>query len=235
MNKIQPGLYLVMKNRSNYYKLISEFFKNPSNEDLLKGFKDNEFKDLTEEPAKEYNELEEGINLIYDFVKEEDKDELTKKIEEDYKNIFDGDFSATESSCLDLNKSSKKELINELKNTYEEENFDLEQEPADFELDHIYIEASYLLSLIVETRKHIINRNADKVKELTRSSSDFFYDHIVTWFPSFAKELEERSSTAYFKGMAKLIDTFIEIDKDVVSLASKEKKSWLNHQKDYFT
>ncbi|PTD94846.1 hypothetical protein C9439_00445 [archaeon SCG-AAA382B04] len=215
MTEIPKGMYLVMKNRSNYYKLLSEFFKHPVQKELLEGLQRETFKEVTENQFDTYPELEEGINLVHNFVQEAETEGLIEQINQDYEKIFEETFSPRESNHREMNKSETDDLLDELNDLYKRNEFDYQEGFGEVQRDHFAVESSFMLHLIIETRKEIINRNSEKVRELFFCSLDFFDDHIVNWFPSFATKVDKRSSTDFYKGAASLIKSFVKIDKNV--------------------
>ncbi len=218
LTEIPEGMYLIMKNRSHYYRLLTEFFKNPVNEDLLLGLSKESFGGITQNQFENYPELEEGIELIHNFVCGSDSEKLIQKIKEDYENIFKTDFKPKESQIKKLNNSDKKNLKNNLINCYEENEYEFKEEFDDLNPDHFLVETSFMLHLTIELRKEIINRNPEKVKNLFLTSNDFFNNYVINWFPEFADEIYKRCSIDYYKGGAKLIKSFVELDKDVFPL-----------------
>lgn|GEM_PF-6852974 len=232
MERIQPGLYDVMRQRTYFYMLMSDFYSSAPSEDFLKNFDIQAYKEKTEDlPEEGYDELSEGISMLLNFF-ESDQSLEPSTLEEKYNEIFDEDFIPRESIQNGMEGREKDVLLEELEERYTEFGWDRKtpedewhlDDIVELEPDHLAVQAAYMTYLCVEIRSDIVERNAERVSELLYEQADLYNSHLTHWVPEFAEKLYEKDPEGFYGAVAKLTSGYMNIDGEILPLLSDREK-----------
>lgn len=99
------------------------------------------------------------------------------------------------------------------------------------EKDTGYPEPEDYLAFELEVMRHLIRRQGsaqepdDLVRWLTHQAT-FLREHLLVWGPAAAKDLAEASGAFFYRGVARLLQGFLELEHDLFkTLGSKDLKS----------
>ena len=80
--------------------------------------------------------------------------------------------------------------------------------------DHLAIELAFMRELALRA----MQGQAAERNEVLAAQLDFIEKHLGTWVGSFAIQVNEQDRTGHYRNYASLLDDFIELDREVLSL-----------------
>lgn len=82
--------------------------------------------------------------------------------------------------------------------------------------DHISIELEFMAHLCKETIHASENGEDEKARQLIETQRSFIKDHLLNWIPLFCEEINQFSLTDFYRGVALLTLSFLNMDKEML-------------------
>lgn len=80
--------------------------------------------------------------------------------------------------------------------------------------DHIAFELGFMAGLIRNAIAALDSSDGAEAERLAAVQASFVADHLASWVPSLAGDVEDRASTGFYRGLAALTRDFIEAETD---------------------
>ncbi|HEY2421007.1 MAG TPA: molecular chaperone TorD family protein [Neobacillus sp.] len=168
-------------------------------------------------PFKEENsQLNDGVELVNHYFKTFDMDKNFEELHWDYTRMFIGPYELPvhiwESSYVNKDQLLFQEETLLVRRLYLENCFESPHYGREAD-DHLGLELDYMYHLNI-----IANDLAkeDKVGQLNKIVADqdyFLQEHLLKWTPLFGKKVIQHADTDFYKGMVKILNGFLTIDK----------------------
>lgn len=180
-------------------------------------------------PFKEEDlQINEGINLMKEYFQSFDLKEDYHSIHWDYTRMFIGPERVKapiwESAYLNKDGLLFQEETLVVRRLYLENNFISKQHRVEAD-DHLGLELDFMHQL---SQISLDLMEGDHRKELTKmleNQKSFLTNHLLKWTPAFGKKVEKHANTDFFKGIVKVLNGFLKLDKMVLEeLLSTLKK-----------
>lgn len=202
------------KERMNIYSFISRLFLEEPPRELLADLSSGRLK-LPELPGEADENLREGLNLIWKACSVEDGDleSLYDDLCDDYIRLFIGpsspDASPYESSYKDIPAGR---LRSDLGESYKQAGFSISEGFGEAK-DHIAVELNFMHRLSGEQLDDV-EKDTDHLFALQK---EFLNTHLLQWAPEFCGKVEDRARTDFYRGLARFLRGFINLDADFLS------------------
>lgn len=202
------------KARSNIYKLLSTAFAKELSKESLEAFRGNSL-------AETLKELD--IGFVSDFYNC-DRDELVKKLSEEYAALFilPGGVNPTESvarSGLYMQAFAGQTL-----KFYKQCGFTLSEDFKGFP-DHIGIELEFMSHLSENEAAAHESKAEDEAKKWIELQKRFLQEHLSEWAMYFAKNVAAYARQTFYKEMANLLYEFVSLEMEESAAADGIKLS----------
>lgn len=167
-------------------------------------------------PFKEENtELKNGIAQVNHYFKSFDMDQNFEELHWDYTRMFIGPYELPvhiwESSYMNENRLLFQEETLFVRRLYLENCF--ESRNAREADDHLGLELDYMYQLSNIANESAKEGNIAKLNKIIADQNFFLQEHLLKWTPLFGKEVIKHSHTDFYKGMAKILNGFLAVDK----------------------
>lgn len=168
-------------------------------------------------PFMEENEqLQEGINQVGDYLKNFHIDEDFDALHWDYTRMFIGPYELPapiwESSYVNKDGLLFQLETLQVRRLYLQHNFISKQHGFEAE-DHLGLELDYmyqLSKLLIDLAKE---ENVAQYYKILKDQDYFLNKHLLNWTPIFSKNVITHAETEFYKGMVKILNGFLQIDK----------------------
>ncbi|MEC4295738.1 TorD/DmsD family molecular chaperone [Adlercreutzia shanghongiae] len=80
--------------------------------------------------------------------------------------------------------------------------------------DHIAFELGFMAGLIRNAMAALDSGNGAEAERLAAVQESFIADHLASWVPSLAQDVENRAVTGFYRGLAALMRDFVEAEAD---------------------
>lgn len=81
--------------------------------------------------------------------------------------------------------------------------------------DHVAFELGVMRHLCEEAASHVSDRR--KLVELLKLQKEFLETHLLNWVPQLCSDLFLKSKTNFYRGVAKLAEGFLELEKELIN------------------
>ncbi|WP_218007885.1 TorD/DmsD family molecular chaperone [Neobacillus drentensis] len=168
-------------------------------------------------PFKEENsQLKDGIELVNHYFKSFDMDKNFEELHWDFTRMFIGPYELPvhiwESSYVNKDRLLFQEETLLVRRLYLENCF----EPLHYGReadDHLGLELDYMYHLSNIANDFAKEGNTIKLNKILADQDYFLQEHLLKWTPFFGKEVIHHSETDFYKGMVKILNGFLTIDK----------------------
>ena len=84
--------------------------------------------------------------------------------------------------------------------------------------DHIAIELYFMSYLCQKTIDLINNGDDEKALAYLKKQKDFLEKHLMVWVPTFCDDLEKAAKSDFYRGIAKLTKSHLELEKEFMGI-----------------
>jgi anaerobic sulfite reductase subunit A len=213
---------IVIQNRSQTYKFLSQIYRIEVSEDFLKSMQSKEFLEQLEILGKQFrevsSELAQGFDLLQAFLQATKSRPPSKVLEDlaaDYSRLFllRGGVHPYESVYLGKEKLLMGDPWLEVKRTYASAGFALRdaKEPE----DHLAFELEFMYHLCQKTEKALAKgEGAEGLLDIQRR---FLNDHLSKWAPTLCDGIVEKAATNFYRAAALITKGFLDFDSYAIS------------------
>lgn len=93
--------------------------------------------------------------------------------------------------------------------------FVLATAPANPE-DHIGLELDFMYQTCRLAMEQIEARQPARLEQICRDQLSFLNEHLLTWAPDFAADVVNSAQTGFYRGMARMLNGFLRIDRSIL-------------------
>ena len=199
--------------RSGTYSLLAHLYQEPINQQLFGRLrsKDNPFAEFPIDPLNP--EMEAGLGILSNWGKGLEKENLPA-LTADYNQLFIvPPYGALpyESPWLDREHLMFQEPTLMVRKMYHQFGVHVSQENR-FPDDHIGLELEFMAYLSQHYLAHPSHQTEDRLptqQELLAAQTRFLEEHLMLWVPDLTRSQIECASTAFYRGLAYLLNGFI--------------------------
>lgn len=160
--------------------------------------------------------IREGVDTIHSFFEQYQVDEIYEDLHWDYTRMFIGPYELKaplwESAYLNKDQLLFQQETIVVRQAYLKYQF----LPANFGAeadDHLGLELDFLYQLNRLVKKGLREGNTDKVKDIIHDQIAFLDNHLLRWIPSFKEKVLNHAQYDFYKGIVKILQGFLELDK----------------------
>lgn len=168
-------------------------------------------------PFIEENQLlKDGVELIQNYFNDYMMEENFEELHWDYTRMFIGPYELPalmwESSYVNKDGLLFQEETWRVRRMYLQNNLESLQYGREAD-DHLGLELDFMYQLSKVAIDLIKGENASSLRGILENQSYFLKAHLLQWTPAFADKVIEHSETDFYKGMVKVLNGFLVIDK----------------------
>ncbi len=198
----------LMKNRENLYRFLGRIYQREVDHAFLDQMKAMIFPvDCCE------SELREGYQYLKEYLENSHSNTITD-LAVDYAKIFLAAGISQGSAAFPYESvyTSQKKIVmqdawDQVRGIYAANGIVKRNIPSDILEDHIALELEFMAFLCSEAQKDIENMG------WLRKQSDFLDQHLLNWVSAFCKDIDQYSATMFYKGIAKITNSFLKLDR----------------------
>lgn len=213
-------LKFLLEIRLFYYSFLKSVFLSEPTKELLKLILQDDMIDKM--PFKEESKLiKEGYEEISDFFSNKDvlSDENFEELHWDYTRMFIGPYKLPappwESAYLNEERLLFQKETMEVRDMYIKYSFIPENylyEPD----DHIGLELDFMSKLIELSIGAYEKSDEEKFLKVIKDEEFFLNNHLLKWCNVFCEDIINNSNTNFYKGIAKVLSGYLELDCEIV-------------------
>lgn len=79
--------------------------------------------------------------------------------------------------------------------------------------DHLGLELDFMYQLSTLANNHAQDENSQLLQKVLADQYEFLKEHLLKWIPAFGKKVIKHAETDFYKGMVKILNGFLTIDK----------------------
>lgn len=83
--------------------------------------------------------------------------------------------------------------------------------------DHLGLELDFLCQLNNLTKEYLKANNNEKAFEVIHDQIIFLENHLLKWVPQLSEKISTNADYDFYKGMTKILQGFIELDKAILN------------------
>lgn len=164
----------------------------------------------------EDNQLKEGIELVNKYFENFDMDENFNSLHWDYTKMFIGPYKLPvhiwESAYTTKEGLIFQEETLQIRKLYLKHNLISKQYNKEAD-DHLGLELDYMNYLSQLAFDLMEKKEIKKVEEVLLDQNYFLKNHLLNWTPKFSKKVIKHAETDFYKGMVKILNGFLLIDR----------------------
>lgn len=196
------------------YDMLRRVFLEEPTKELITQFKDGVINFF---PFKEENsQLKDGIELVNQYFQSFDMDENFENLHWDYTRMFIGPYELPvhiwESSYVNKDRLLFQEETLLVRRLYLENCFETLHYGREAD-DHLGLELDFMYHMSNIAHNLAKGGNINKLGKIVADQDYFLQQHLLRWTPLFGKEVIKHSNTDFYKGMVKVLNGFLTIDK----------------------
>ena len=161
-------------------------------------------------------QIKEGIDQVSNYFKTFDLDKDFEGLHWDYTRMFIGPYKIPapiwESAYLNREGLLFAEETLEVRRLYLQYNL-LSLQYGHEADDHLGLELDFMYQLSKLSNEQLQVENGNQLQKVFADQSDFLKEHLLKWIPTFSEKVIEHSETDFYKGMVKILNGFLTIDK----------------------
>jgi TorA maturation chaperone TorD len=211
------------KNRAAIYKFLSKVYETEVTTDFLRETSSEK------NPLRQVGDVEsieprfkEGLEAVRGYLSGlsgRDLEHARLELAAEYASLFLGlagkPAHPSESAYFSESHSVMGEARDEVLGAYRNAGLDKIGEYKEPE-DHIAIELSFMEYLCRRTADSVENDKMNEAKKYLEMQRRFISEHLALWVPMLAKDILESAELEFYKGIAKITDEFIKIDRGTI-------------------
>ncbi|WP_438313131.1 TorD/DmsD family molecular chaperone [Sporosarcina sp. FA9] len=220
----QKELNYIFRARQFVYDILARFFVEEPSKEYLKYFVESELISII--PFVEDSKgMEEAIGIIRAYLNEHDvinNNDDYENLHWDYTKMFIGPLELVappwESVYVRKDQLLFQENTVAVQRKFEEFGFVIRDQNLEAE-DHIGFELDFMF--------HLNELCIDVIEKEEPNALSYFYylidqqgkfleNHLLAFVPAFSKRVMDGADTQFFKGMAKLLDAYLKLDKEIL-------------------
>lgn len=93
--------------------------------------------------------------------------------------------------------------------------------------DHVGLELDFMDRLCKLTIEATEKGNTEKLVELLMDQQSFLTEHLLQWIPAFTDDVINNADTDFYKGMAKVLKGYLELDEKIIQELLKSLNNYL--------
>ena len=196
------------RNRENQKKLqvLSRIFWKEADQNLL-----NQLSNGSNPFDDESVELRGGLALIKGFISDSSETRLTD-LAVDYTNIFIGFHPEAPFPYESIYTSPERILMqdarDEVLQIYQESGFEIPFSGNEPE-DHLGIELAFMAFLSQKIAQSYEKGEEEAAVVYEELQQQFIQQHLANWIPVFCKDVEAHAETDFYKGVARITETYL--------------------------
>lgn len=213
------------------YDLLRQMFLAEPTKELMKQLQNGIIEHLPFQ--EEHSELKEGVDQVNNYLSTFDLEENFEELHWDYTRMFIGPYKLPvpiwESAYTNKDGLLFQEETLRVRRLYLKNDLLSMQDGYEAD-DHLGLELDYmyhLSKLLIELAKE------DKLNHFNKILNDqayFLHNHLLNWVPRFSKQVIAHAETEFYKGMVKILNGFLAIDKMCMKELLNRTKQSTNNQ-----
>jgi TorA maturation chaperone TorD len=227
--KTTEAVKLLLEARIFAYDLLKQTFIEEPTRDFLKALSGDHV--IRSFPfAREHPLILEGVNQVSKYLSRPDAlaDEAYEKLHWDYTRMFIGPYKLPaplwESAYLNEEHLLFQAETLEVRRAYLKYGFLPRDYPHGAE-DHLGLELDFMYQLSEITRDKMEQTGREGLAEILEDQKAFLGKHLLKWVPDLAGDIVKSADTEFYKGMAKILKGYLELDRQAVEELLDEVKS----------
>jgi TorA maturation chaperone TorD len=214
------GVQILLAVRVFAYDLLRRIFLEEPSREFLEALvvgKGIEAFPLVEEHA----ELREGQRLVLTYLQQHDirQQQIYDRLHWDYTKLFIGPNELPAPPW-------ESAYLNEERLLFQQETLDVRQAYLKYSLipidylheadDHLGLELDFMYRLCLLSKESWGNQHSDSLLTILSDQKSFLQDHLLKWIPALTKDIAANAETSFYKGMARILKAYIELDVGIV-------------------
>jgi anaerobic sulfite reductase subunit A len=170
------------------------------------------------------DDLKKGFDILGRYledVKKRDLIQVKLELAVEYANLFLGverkPAHPSESAYRSIDHSIYQEQRDQVMRMYWKAGVDKEKQFTEPE-DHIAVELRFMEYLCQKSVESLEKSDYEREKTFHEFQNEFVIDHLGKWIPSFADEVLEQADTDFYKGVAIITKSFINLERESADL-----------------
>jgi len=217
--KTTEGVKLLLEARIFAYDLLRRTFIEEPAKDFLKALSGDDV--IQSFPfARDHALILEGVNQVSKYLSRPDAlaDEAYERLHWDYTRMFVGPHELPappwESAYLEQGLLFQESTL-EIRRTYLKYQLLPKNYPHEAD-DHLGLELDFMYQLSEITKDKMEHPDPEGLVEILEDQEEFLEKHLLKWVPNFAKDIVKSADTDFYKGMAKILEGYLELDLQAV-------------------
>ncbi|MDQ0155412.1 TorD/DmsD family molecular chaperone [Robertmurraya andreesenii] len=207
--------------REYAYDILRRFFIEEPSQEYIKIFRLQNMAEMF--PFKEDSqEIQNGINEIKEYFERFDVVHNQSHFDDlhwDYTRMMVGPFELPappwESVYVQKEPILFQQCTIDVRNKYKHFGFEIAERHVEAD-DHIGLELDFLYHLNKLCLQSIEEGNIKEVTYLLAEQKQFMDNHLLVFVPEFSKKIIENADTQFYKGMAKVLNYYLQMDSQVL-------------------
>lgn len=200
--------------RTFAYDLLRRVFLEEPTKELTAQFEDGIINFF---PFKEeHPELKDGIGLVNKYFETFEMNKDFEKLHWDYTRMFIGPHELPvhiwESSYVNKYGLLFQEETLRVRRLYQSYGLETVQQGREAD-DHLGLELDFMYHLSELARISVKKEDMNELNKILNDQDYFLRIHLLNWTPDFRDKVLENAETDFYKGMARILNGFLEIDK----------------------
>ncbi len=203
--------------RKQQYQLLAEIYKTEITDDMYDTIKNIDFNSVKD------TYMERGYHLIKNFI-DSQQNEPVLELAVDYARVFLGAGVVQKekiSAPYESVYTSQERLImqaarDEVLAIYRQNGLD-KKTTEHIPEDHLAIELEFMAYLCEKTIEAYNNSDIEAVERYVEIQKSFIDNHLLNWLPFFCGEVTEFARTDFYRGIADITLSFVNMDKELLN------------------
>lgn len=205
-----------LKQRTSVYGLLSRLYRSEVDEGLLEEMRGARYRVSTGN-----NDVDEGHRLLATYLSGV-WENTTIELAADYMRVFFGHGYNGHAAAYPFESvyTSEKRLLmqgarDEVLALYRAAGLEKQESWKEGE-DHLSLELEYMQVLAQRAVEALLKADQDEAARLLRCQANFLDDHLISWVPLMAAEMQRFAKTDFYRGLAHLTVGFLETDRELL-------------------
>lgn len=199
------------------YDILRRVFLAEPTKELVAQLKNNTIYHF---PFQEEDEqLKEGVKKVVNYLNNYEEKSDFEALHWDYTRMFIGPYELPapiwESSYVNKDGLLFQAETLKIKHMYLRNNFVCKQQSYEAE-DHLGLELDYMYQLTYLLKELLEDSQIAKAKKILQDQDYFLTNHLLNWTPYFSANVLKHADTDFYKGIVKILNGFLQIDKACV-------------------
>ncbi|HEY3423659.1 MAG TPA: molecular chaperone TorD family protein [Negativicutes bacterium] len=171
--------------------------------------------------VEEHAGLREGQRLVLTYLQQHDirQQQIYDRLHWDYTKLFIGPYELPAPPW-------ESAYLNEERLLFQQETLDVRQAYLKYKLipreflqeadDHLGLELDFMYRLCLLSKESWGKQQSDSLLTIFNDQKGFLQDHLLKWIPALTQDIDNNAETAFYKGMARILKAYIELDIEIV-------------------